>query len=192
MALPPRPLLQNVLLGAWLLALSPVAWTVSDSSLAEARQRGFISWLKEGGATIHPALSLRQGTGTGVRGLHTDEPLPANTELAYVPRGLWLDDSTAATSTVGPLLAEIRKQTSRLPQHTSLLIFLVHEKLIGAASVWARYFDWLPQSYPDLPTSWSDQRRNAMLAAVPRGIVEWLAHEHWSYGETEFDSGSLV
>ena len=63
---------------------------------------------------------------------------------------------------------------------------------MGADSFWARYFDWLPHSYPDLPSSWSDRRRNAMLAAVPRGLVEWVAHEHWSYSETEFDSESLT
>lgn len=166
--------------------------TVSSNDADAMHQREFFSWLAEGGATIHPSLSLRQGATTGVRGLHTDEPLAVDTELAYVPRALWLDDSTAANSAVGPLLGKIREQTSRLPQHTSLLIFLVHEKLIGTQSLWARYFDWLPQAYHDLPTSWSDRRRNAMLAAVPRGIVEWIAHEHWSYSETEFDCESLM
>lgn len=180
------------MIGAWLLAIAPDVAGQTDSSLVETRQREFFDWLAEGGATVHPSLSLRLGKDTSVRGLHTDKPLAADVELARVPRGLWLDDSTAATSAVGPLLAEIRKQTSRLPQHTSLLIFLVHEKLIGAGSFWARYFDWLPHSYPDLPSSWSDRRRNAMLAAVPRGVVEWVAHEHWSYSETEFDSELLT
>jgi hypothetical protein len=150
-------------------------------------QRRFLSWLAEGGASIHPSLRVRAAVATGVRGLHTNDPLGVGTELAVVPRRLWLDDSTAAASGVGPLLKEIKKQATRLPQHTSLLIFLVHERLLGAKSFWASYFDWLPQAYTDLPENWPDHRRNALLTRLPSGITEWVAHEHWSYAETEFD-----
>ena len=130
---------------------------------------------------------MRASRTTGIRGLHTEAALAAGAELARVPRTLWLDDSTAATSAVGPLLLQIKAQATRLPQHTSLLIFLLHERLLGSASFWSTYFAFLPQAYPELPASWPDYRRTALLSVVPRGLAEWIAHEHWSYSETEFD-----
>ena len=177
-----------------------------------------LSWLAANGATLHPSLAVRMSEATGIRGLHAEAPLAVGTELARVPRSLWLDDSTAVTSGVGPLLVEIKAQATRLPQHTSLLIFLLHERLRGEASFWSAYFAFLPQAYPVRPTkttstarpprllpavnvshswlvvqrqellaSWPDARRTALLSAVPRGLAEWIAHEHWSYSETEFD-----
>ena len=130
--------------------------------------------------------SAEEPSAAGIRGLHATADLKEGEELAVVPRELWLHKSNAARSRVGPLLRTIQAQASRLPKHTSLLIFLVHERLLGADSFWAHYFGWLPQRYDELPLSWPPERREALLARHP-GLGRWLHHEQWAYAETEFD-----
>ena len=181
----------------WLLALwrGAAAAAAGDAECHDGSDAGseqctdelgrFLEWLEEGGATLHPSLTVRPSA-AGIRGLHATADLKEGEELAVVPRELWLHKSNAARSRVGPLLRTIQAQASRLPKHTSLLIFLVHERLLGADSFWAHYFEWLPQRYDELPLSWPPERREALLARHP-GLGRWLHHEQWAYAETEFD-----
>ena len=163
----------------WLLMLA------GSDGTSEQEQK-IVEWLADGGATVHSSLLLRRSRTLGARGLHTAAPLAPGTELAAIPRRLWLDDANTAQSHVGPLLSKIKSQAKRLPKPSALAILMVHEKLQGAASFWGPYIEHLPSAYPELPLYWSQHLRRVILSAIPQGMGTWLHTVHLDYAEKEF------
>lgn len=158
--------------------------TRADSAALQVHS-AFLDWLKDGGATINPAVEIRTDEKTGMRGLHAKEKISAGTELASVPRSLWLDETVAMESQVGDLLKTVKEKAKGMPPHIPTLIWLVHERLIGPASKFDPYFQYLPK-YDNLVYTFSESTRKLLLAGAPQAVTNRLVHEVWHDGDLEF------
>ena len=146
----------------------------------------FLEWLEEGGATIHPSLTVRPGEG-GMRGLHATGVVEEGAELARVPRNLWLDEATALKSDeLGKLLTTVKEQAKGMPEHVPLLIYLVAERLKGADSFWHPYFQWLPD-LRSLPMAFSPAQRAKLIASAPPALINQLVDISWHDADLEFE-----
>ena len=164
---------------------APLSNGQDDTAACDAVHKAFLDWLDDGGATISPAVEIRTNEKTGMRGLHAKEPVSAGTELASVPRSLWLDESVAMESKVGDLLRTVKEKAKGMPPHVPTLIWLVHERLLGSASDFDPYFQYLPK-YDNLVYTFSDSARKLLIAGAPQGVTNRLVHEVWHDGDLEF------
>ena len=164
---------------------APLANGADDTAACESVHTEFRSWLEEGGATIHPAVEIKASEKTGLRGLHAKESISEGTELASVPRSMWLDESVAFESKAADLLRAVKEQAKGMPPHIPTLIWLVHERLLGAASNFNPYFQYLPK-YEDLAMTFNDATRKLLLAGAAPSVTNRLVHEVWHDADKEF------
>lgn len=146
----------------------------------------FLEWLNDGGATINPAVEIRASETSGMRGLHAKEPISEGTEIASVPRSLWLDQRSAMKSEVAELLTVVKEKAKGMPAHIPTLIWLVHERLIGTKSDFDPYFQYLPK-FDNLPYTFNEATRKLLLAGAPLGVTNRLVHEVWHDGDLEYN-----
>lgn len=163
----------------------PLADGVDDTEACDEVHAAFLTWLDDSGATINPAVEIRANEKTGMRGLHAKEPISAGTELASVPRSIWLDESVAMESEVSDLLKLVKEKAKSMPAHVPTLIWLVHERLIGSRSDFDPYFQYLPK-YDNLVYTFSESTRKLLGAGCPLSVSNRLIHEVWHDGDLEF------
>ena len=159
--------------------------SAGDAAACEPLREEFLDWLNEGGAKIHPALEIRVSEQSGRRGLHTNAPLDEGTELASVPRKLWLDEAVALESPVGDLIRTIKEKAKSMPAHIPTVIWLVHERLLGKRSPLASYVRYLPK-YEELAAGFGDEARKLLLAGTAPGVSNRLVHNVWHDGDLEY------
>ena len=130
---------QNLVRGYKPSCENPYADGKDDVALCATQHAALTDWLEAGGATLNPAVEIGYAA-SGRRGLFATEPFSKGTELASIPRSLWLDEAVAMESAAGELLGAVKEQAKGMPAHIPTLLWLVHEKLLGEQSTFEPFF----------------------------------------------------
>ena len=179
-----------LLLGAWLAhgaatpAPVPAQPTEVPSELAEMKraEAAYESWLDD---HLRSYLALKRYSllpaiqwGDFGRGLYARSPFVEGDTIVFVPAKLVLNSSRAVEDDERIALAvkELRKSTTQ-PEIFALIYLLCFERLKGAHSFFAPYFDILP-NFSDVLDVWKDDEIAELQDETLQKRVNRVATDH--------------
>ncbi|KAJ4760272.1 Protein-lysine N-methyltransferase EFM1 [Rhynchospora pubera] len=137
----------------------------SDASLVD-----FSNWLLSKGGM---APSVKPGPVPEGLGLIAQRDISRNEVVVEVPKKLWIDADTVASSEIGRLCGGLRPWVS-------ISLFLLRERALGDASPWKPYLDVLPSS-TDSTIFWSEEElsqiQGTQLLSTTIGVKEYVQSE---------------
>lgn len=106
-------------------------------------------------------------------GLVSERDMLRNEVVMEIPKKLWIDTDTVASSEIGSVALG-------LTPWVSIALFLLREKAMGADSSWRPYLDILPEE-TDSPIFWSEEElsqiQGTQLLSTTIGVKEYVQSE---------------
>ena len=141
----------------------------SPGSAAPARAdpalASFLDWCAPRGIALHPSLVARDVAAPGADRPHrsvfaANGPVRVGDVLCEIPRAWCVSPRHASITSVLP-----RRALDDLDD-AALILTVMYERALGAASPWAPYFAVLPSGGEPLPFTWDEDRFERSLAGT--------------------------
>ncbi|XP_078179795.1 rubisco methyltransferase family protein [Carex rostrata] len=142
----------------------------APSLLSESSLVDFSNWLVSRGGV---APSVKPGLVPEGLGLIAQRDISRNEVVVEVPKKLWIDADSVATSEIGQFCGGLRPWVC-------IALFLLRERELGDASPWKPYLDVLPSS-TDSTIFWSEEElsqiQGTQLLSTTIGVKEYVQSE---------------
>ena len=114
----------------------------------------FRAWLQEHGCS-YPGLYLKKYTDE-VRGVHTEIPIPASSQIVKVPLKLLIHEGMGQKTEVGAICHNNPNCRIIVPAHTQVIIYIL-TTMRDPNHFFRPYYDILPKTFSNFPIFWTDE-----------------------------------